>query len=97
MQPSQTPTWHLEESYCTQDGAKSHYERPPFKEPLSSAVQTSLGSNVVRTWPSLYNGTESPFGVPKWWQPLKEVDVLICGGMNACDLAKVVVILNDAS
>ncbi|KAJ5170458.1 uncharacterized protein N7500_003241 [Penicillium coprophilum] len=33
----------------------------------------------LRTWPTLYDGTASPHGVPEWWKPLNQVDVLICG------------------
>lgn len=78
-QPSATATWNLEDSYRTEDGEKSHYAVPSFEKPLSSTIHNSLGLNTVRTWPSLHNGTESPQGVPGWWQPRKEVDVLICG------------------
>ena len=83
MAPSETATWEDEDFNSTEDRRESHYETPPFKESLSSTVHNSLGLNVVRTWPTLFNGTESPHGVPDWWKPVGKVDVLICGGTRA--------------
>ena len=80
MLPSETAAWATENINFTEDGEKSHYMTPPYNEPLSSTVYNSLGSNAIRTWPTIYNGTESPHGVPHWWKPQKKVDVLICGG-----------------
>lgn len=94
MEPSETATWNLGDSNRTEDGERSHYAVPAFEEPLSSTVHNSLGLNTVRTWPSLHNGTESPQGVPDWWQPSKEVDVLICGGRKACNPMHSIEILN---
>ena len=95
-QPSETATWNLEDSDRTEAGEKSHYAVPPFEEPLSSTVHNSLGLNTVRIWPSLHSGTDSPQGVPDWWQPPKEVDVLICGGMEAYNPVDITEILNCA-
>ena len=86
-EPSATASWTLEDSYRSENSEKSHYEVPPFEKSLSSTIHNSLGVNTVRTWPSLHNGTESPEGVPDWWQPRKEVDVLICGGREPCNPA----------
>ncbi len=83
MAPSETATWEVEDFNSTQDGQESHYVTPPFKESLSSTVHNSLGLNVVRNWPTIYNGTESPHGIPEWWKPAEKVDVLICGGTSA--------------
>ncbi|ROT35240.1 FAD/NAD(P)-binding domain-containing protein [Sodiomyces alkalinus F11] len=55
------------------------YVTPPDVELVSSPSHNSLGINVVRNWPTLYDGTNSPHGVPSWWAPEKAVDVLICG------------------
>ncbi|KAF7512314.1 hypothetical protein GJ744_001882 [Endocarpon pusillum] len=60
---------------------QSHYVTPPSAEPLTSTVHNDFGLNTLRTWPTIYNGTSSPHGVPEWWDPSGEVDVLICGGM----------------
>jgi phenol 2-monooxygenase (NADPH) len=60
---------------------QSHYVTPPFAEALTSTVHNDLGLNTLRTWPTIYNGTSSPHGLPGWWKPSGEVDVLICGGM----------------
>ena len=95
-QPSETATWNLEDSYRTEDGEKSHYAVPPFEEPLSSTIHNSLGLNTVRNWPSLQNGTDAPQGVPDWWQPPKEVDVLICGGRERCNPGDIIEILKCA-
>lgn len=59
---------------------QSHYVTPPFVEPLTSTVHNDFGLNTLRTWPTMYNGTSSPHGLPEWWDPSGEVDVLICGG-----------------
>ena len=83
MAPSKTATWEVEDFNSTEDQRESHYETPPFKESLSSTVHNSLGLNVVRTWPTLFNGTESAHGIPDWWKPAGKVDVLICGGTRA--------------
>ncbi|KND89112.1 Phenol 2-monooxygenase [Tolypocladium ophioglossoides CBS 100239] len=55
------------------------YVTPPEVELVSSASHNSLGINVIRNWPTIYNGTNSPHGLPLWWHPQSEVDVLICG------------------
>lgn len=79
-EPAETASWADKENNLTENGEKSHYVTPQPEEPLSSAVHNSLGFNAIRTWPTIYNGTESPRGVPDWWRPSGEVDVLICGG-----------------
>ena len=58
----------------------SNYVSPPSLELPTSTINNSLGSNLVRTWPTIYNGTQSPHGLPSWWNPSSEVDVLIIGG-----------------
>lgn len=58
------------------------YVTPPSKEVVSSPVHNDLGINVQRTWPTLYDGTNNPHGIPDWWKPASEVDVLICGGAS---------------
>lgn len=79
-QPVKWARWCEENYNNTESGTQSHYNYPPSEEPLSSTVHNALGLNVLRTWPTLYNGTETPHDIPDWWQPSKEVDVLICGG-----------------
>ena len=79
--PTEKPSWDDEGFYTTEDGERGHYVSLPAEEPLTSTVHNSLGLNAQRTWPTIYNGTESPHGVPDWWDPSDEVDVLICGGM----------------
>lgn len=83
MVPSETATWAIDHFNSTEYGEESHYVTPPFSEPLSSTVHNSLGLNVARNWPTLYNGTQSPHGIPDWWKPSGKVDVLICGGMRS--------------
>ncbi|MCJ1479557.1 hypothetical protein MMC13_008243 [Lambiella insularis] len=77
--PSETATWQIDDFTSTEHGEQSHYTTPPFKDSLSSTVHNSLGLNLVRSWPTLYNGTESPHGISDWWKPAGRVDVLICG------------------
>ncbi|RBQ97854.1 hypothetical protein VDGD_20146 [Verticillium dahliae] len=55
------------------------YVTPPSVDLTTSLTHNQLGINVVRHWPTLYDGTNSPHGVPSWWAPKEEVDVLICG------------------
>ena len=81
--PSETATWQSDDYNSTEHGEHSHYTTPPFKDCLSSTAHNSLGLNLVRSWPTIYNGTESPHGIPDWWKPARRVDVLICGGMRA--------------
>lgn len=40
----------------TEDGEEYHYPRPEAEEPLSSMFHNSLRCNVLRTWPTLYDG-----------------------------------------
>lgn len=56
------------------------YVTPPSKEVVTSDVHNELGISVIRTWPSIYDGTNSPHGIPTWWTPSEQVDVLIVGG-----------------
>ncbi|KAL2869076.1 FAD binding domain-containing protein [Aspergillus lucknowensis] len=59
--------------------AEPHYTVPPSVELLTSPVHNHLGLNYLRTWPTIYDGTASPHGVPSWWVPRRKVDVLISG------------------
>nr|POF15329.1 aromatic hydroxylase fmpf [Quercus suber] len=58
----------------------------PSVELITSSKHNSLGINKLRTFPTLYNGTSSPHGVPEWWKPKDEVDVLICGDKSEAPL-----------
>ena len=78
---SGTP-WKINGLSLTESGEEAHYEVPGSQELLTSTVHNSLGLNTLRTWPTIYNGTNSPYGIPEWWQPRGEVDVLICGGRS---------------
>ncbi|KAL8886460.1 MAG: hypothetical protein Q9205_007480 [Flavoplaca limonia] len=71
--------WVIESKEIGGDDDESHWITPPSSEVLSSSVHNSLGLNTMRTWPTIYDGTSSPHGLPKWWKPTNEVDVLICG------------------
>lgn len=46
------------------------YVTPPSKEIVTSDAHNDIGINVIRTWPTLYDGTNSPHGLPSWWKPL---------------------------
>ncbi|KAL9620211.1 MAG: hypothetical protein Q9160_005220 [Pyrenula sp. 1 TL-2023] len=82
QQPAQGNPWEpeaWEKQNVTTKGERSDLVLPPTLEPLTSNAHNSLGLNVLRTWPTLYDGTNSPHGLPEWWKPSPEVDVLICG------------------
>ncbi|KAL2018282.1 hypothetical protein VTK56DRAFT_986 [Thermocarpiscus australiensis] len=55
------------------------YVPPPSVELVTSPAHNHLGVNVIRSWPTLYDGTNSPHRTPAWWQPKSQVDVLIVG------------------
>ncbi|KAJ3497717.1 hypothetical protein NLG97_g1691 [Lecanicillium saksenae] len=55
------------------------YVAPPAVELVTSPAHNHLGINVIRHWPTLYDGSNNPHGIPSWWTPKEEVDVLICG------------------
>ena len=80
MLPSEMALWAAENVNSTENGEKSHYVTPPYDEPLSSTFHNSLGLHVIRTWPTIYNSTESSHGLPDWWNPQTKVDMLICDG-----------------
>lgn len=79
-QPARSAAWEADDNNITEGGEEAHFLTPPSEEPFTSSACNSLGTNVLRTWPTIYNGTESPHGAPDWWRPSNEVDVLICGG-----------------
>ncbi|KAI1335919.1 FAD binding domain-containing protein [Xylariaceae sp. FL0016] len=60
-------------------GDANEYISLPSKDVVTSSEHNSHGINIMRTWPTLYDGTNSPHGPPSWWKPSSEVDVLICG------------------
>ncbi|KAK0615276.1 FAD binding domain-containing protein [Bombardia bombarda] len=61
---------------------------PPSKELVTSSAHNSRGINVIRTWPTLFDGTNNPHGTPSWWKPVEEVDVLIVGaGPSGLEMA----------
>ncbi|GAP82679.2 putative FAD binding domain-containing protein [Rosellinia necatrix] len=61
------------------DADPNAYVTPPSQEIVTSDLHNDMGINVIRTWPTLYDGTNSPHGVPAWWKPTEQVDVLISG------------------
>ncbi|CAG8892506.1 unnamed protein product [Penicillium egyptiacum] len=77
-QPATKEHWKIIEDDDPEDD-RPHYELPPAVECVTSSKHNSAGFNVLRTWPTLYDGTASPHGVPEWWKPSNQVDVLICG------------------
>ncbi|KAL7622055.1 hypothetical protein AAE478_007556 [Parahypoxylon ruwenzoriense] len=79
-QPAAGQPWvwdHTENDEALDD--PNSYVTPPSTEIVSSDAHNDLGINVIRTWPTLYDGTNSPHGIPSWWTPLEKVDVLIVG------------------
>lgn len=72
--------WKKDGANSLDETEEPHFVTPPASEILTSTVHNDLGLNTLRTWPTIYDGTSSPHGVPDWWKPSSEVDVLICGG-----------------
>lgn len=62
-----------------EEAEKPHYIIPPSTELVTSTKHNDMGVNTMRDFPTMYWGTNSPEGVPDWWKPKSEVDVLICG------------------
>ncbi|KAI0465611.1 FAD binding domain-containing protein [Xylaria cf. heliscus] len=79
-QPATGKPWVLDHTQEDDFDDDPHvYVMPPSKEVVTSDVHNDLGINVIRTWPSIYDGTNSPHGIPTWWAPSEQVDVLIIG------------------
>ncbi|KAI0437522.1 FAD binding domain-containing protein [Xylaria telfairii] len=79
-QPAKGQPWVFD--YTQEDDSDNDphvYVMPPSKEVVTSDVHNELGISVIRTWPSIYDGTNSPHGIPTWWAPSDQVDVLIVG------------------
>lgn len=75
------PPWLVSEDELSKINDTSLAYTPPASEEVpTSAIINSLGNHVLRTWPTIYDGTASPSALPSWWKPADEVDVLICGG-----------------
>ena len=98
-QLAETATWAGGSYHVDEKGERAHYSTPSSKEQLSSTVPNDLGINVLRMWPTLFNGTESPHGLPTWWKASPEVDVLICGGKKntPCTLCMLISLLFKAA
>ncbi|KAL4900542.1 hypothetical protein BDW74DRAFT_93501 [Aspergillus multicolor] len=83
MQPCSEPHWTVRDDAAADENNDEPitYEPPPSVEMVTSTVHNhhSDGINVLRTWPTFYDGTASPHGLPDWWNPPSEVDVLIVG------------------
>lgn len=85
-----TPAWADQKYYVSENEEHAHYAVPDGSEKPTSTVANEHGLSSLRSWPSLYNGTESQKILPSWWKPPSEVDVLICGGeysSRSCDIA----------
>jgi phenol 2-monooxygenase len=80
-EPGETNPWEEIDKDIDRDEEKPHYCAPPSVELITSPVHNSLGHSYLRTWPTIYDGTSSPHGLPSWWKPSSKVDVLICGGI----------------
>lgn len=80
-QPATGEPWVWNDGEDEADDPNS-YVTPPSKEIVTSDAHNNLGVNVIRSWPTLYDGTNSPHGIPSWWKPAEKVDVLISGGKH---------------
>ena len=80
-EPGKGTPWVVSSRYDIEENEEeSHYTTPPSAEVFTSRVHNHFGFNVLRTWPTIYDGTSSPHGASDWWKPSSKVDVLICGG-----------------
>jgi phenol 2-monooxygenase len=75
-EPSDFKPWELD----TGDDDVDNLRLPPSKEVVTSSTHNFMGLNILRTWPTMYDETNSSHGLPSWWKPQRDVDVLICGG-----------------
>lgn len=83
-EPGKGAPWVVETSVPESlEDEEPHYTTPPSADILTSGVHNELGLNVLRTWPTIYDGTNTPHGLPDWWKPSSKVDVLICGGEDS--------------
>jgi phenol 2-monooxygenase len=80
-QPSEGEPWVYPQPGASDVPKGDHYVTPQSVDVHTSPVNNSLGDSVLRTWPTIFNGTARPDGVPEWWKPSSDVDVLIIGGM----------------
>ncbi|KAJ0421294.1 FAD binding domain-containing protein [Aspergillus carlsbadensis] len=83
-QPADTNPWEITHDSDGVDGPvdaseEAHYTVPPSVDLLTSPIHNDVGLKYLRTWPTIYDGTASPHGLPSWWKPNTKVDVLICG------------------
>jgi phenol 2-monooxygenase (NADPH) len=78
-QPATESPWLISEDERMINDTSS-YTPPSSEEVSTSNIINALGDHVLRTWPTIYDGTASPSALPSWWKPSDEVDVLICGG-----------------
>ncbi|KAK4145921.1 FAD binding domain-containing protein [Dichotomopilus funicola] len=62
-----------------EDDDANSYIPAPSVELVTSPAHNHLGVNVIRSWPTLYDGTNNPHGTPAWRRPKSHVDVLIVG------------------
>jgi len=83
-QPSEGEPWLYPKPGAQNLPAGPHYVTPPSIDVVTSPVNNALGQSVLRSWPTIFNGTNSPDGVPDWWKPSTDVDVLIVGGKYLC-------------
>ena len=88
-QPSEGEPWLYPKPGAKELPAGPHYVTPQSVEIVTAPVNNALGQSVLRSWPTIFNGTNSPDGVPDWWNPSTDVDVLIVGGkyLQKCNQA----------
>lgn len=79
-QLSEGEPWVYPPPEATELPPKPHYVTPQSVEINTAPVNNSLGDSKLRSWPTIFNGTNSPDGIPDWWNPSTDVDVLIVGG-----------------
>ncbi|KAL9094759.1 MAG: hypothetical protein Q9165_003030 [Trypethelium subeluteriae] len=77
--PSKSEPWLYPKPGAKELPPRPHYTTPQSVDVDTAPVNNGLGQSVLRSWPTIFNGTNSPDGVPDWWSPSTDVDVLIIG------------------
>ena len=79
-EPTSRPAaWADPQNFTSGNNELAHYTITEKGDKPTSDSSNAFGVSNLRSWPDLFNGTANGTP-PKWWQPAKKVDVLICGG-----------------
>ncbi|KAL9060463.1 MAG: hypothetical protein Q9162_000636 [Coniocarpon cinnabarinum] len=67
-QPAAGERWRVSPDLSA--GEEGDYVTPQFSELQTSSHDNDVGQNALRTWPTIYDGTNAPSAtIPRWWRP----------------------------